>query len=291
MNLKKKIVLMGDSAVGKTSLIRRYVFDQFEDSYISTIGTKVSKKVLKIPRLKDTINLKLMIWDLIGREGYYGIHSRTFVGVHGVIFVADLTRKETLLSLERYWLPVLFKVVSNIPLVFVCNKSDLEDQYEFEPNELEEIAKKYCVIDGNSYPFGLKPYYMTSAKTGNNVEKAFEALGRLVVAGTELEDPVKQLYEGVVATGIARSLDKSTAIGALDAIILDFCSNFTDPSLAMLLVRQELARARINISEPEKRSILRAVEYLAEAENEYLDDEIVKKNLRKRLGWAKGIEK
>jgi small GTP-binding protein len=289
LNLKKKIVLLGDSAVGKTSLIRRYVFDQFEDSYISTIGTKVSKKVLKVHQLKDTVNLKLMIWDLIGREGYYGIHSRTFVGVHGVIFVADLTRRETLLSLERYWIPVLFKVVSNIPMVFVCNKSDLEDQYEFEPSELEEIANKYCIMDGKSYPYGLKPYYTTSAKMGSNVENAFEALGRLVVAGTELGDPMKQLYESVVATGIARSLNKSTAIGALDAIILDFCSGFADQSLAMLLVRQELARAGINISEPKKKNILKAVEYLAEAENEYLDDEVVKENLRKRLEWAKGI--
>ncbi len=291
MNLKKKIVLLGDSAVGKTSLIRRYVFDQFEDSYISTIGTKVTKKVLKIHQLEDTINLTLMIWDLIGREGYYGIHARTFVGVHGVLFVSDLTRKETLLNLERYWIPVLFKVVENIPMVFVCNKSDLEDEYAFDPKELVELAEKYANVNGKTFQYGLAPYYSTSAKSGNNVELAFKALGRMVVAETELSDPVKQLYESVVATGIARSLDKSTAVGALDAIILDFCEGFTDTSLAMLLIRQELARAGINISEPVKRNVLKAVEYLAEAENEYLDDETVKKNLKKRMDWAKGIEK
>ncbi len=291
MNLKKKIVLLGDSAVGKTSLIRRYVFDQFEDSYISTIGSKVTKKELTVHGLKYTINLKLMIWDLIGREGYYGIHARTFVGVDGVLLVADMTRKETLLSLERYWLPVLFKVVETAPLVFVCNKSDLEDEFEFEADELVEIAKRYTHLDGETYPYGLQPFYSTSAKTGNNVERAFKTLGRLVVAGTDLSDPVKELYETVVATGIRRSLDTTTAIGALDAIMIDFCEGFTDPRLAMLIIRQEFARAGINISEPTKKSVLKAVEYLAEAENDYLDEKTVKANLNRRLEWAKSIEK
>ena len=291
MRLIKKIVLLGDSAVGKTSLIRRYVFDQFEDSYVSTIGSKVTKKELKIHELEDTVNLKLMIWDLIGREGYYAIHARTFVGVHGVLFVTDLTRKETLLSIERYWLPMLFKVVENVPLVFVCNKSDLEDDYEFDPKELEEIAYKYNKYKGGTLPYGVQPFYSTSAKTGSNVERAFKTLGRLVVAETELSDPVKELYESVVAMGIARSLDKTTAIGALDAIMMDFCEGFSDSRLAMLIIRQEFARAGINISEPVKKNVLKAVEFLGEAENEYLDEKIVKNNLKKRMEWARGIVK
>ena len=291
MRLKKKVVLLGDSAVGKTSLIRRYVFDQFEDSYISTIGTKVTKKELKIHQLNDTVNLKLMIWDLIGREGYYGIHARTFVGVHGVLLVADLTRSETLLSLERYWLPMLFKVVQNVPLVFVCNKSDLEDEFEFDEKEFIEVAEKYCSLKGSSFPYGLQPYYSTSAKTGFNVERAFKALGHLIVADTELSDPVKELYESVIATGIHRSLDTTTAIGALDTIMIDFCEGFDDSRFSMLILRQELARAGVNISNPLKKNILKAVEYLAEAENEYLDEKRVKENLKKRLDWAKGIVK
>jgi GTPase SAR1 family protein len=78
LTIKKKIVLLGDSAVGKTSLIRRYVFDQFEDSYIATIGTKVTRKELKIQRPHHSVDLTFVIWDLIGREGYHGLHARTF---------------------------------------------------------------------------------------------------------------------------------------------------------------------------------------------------------------------
>ncbi len=113
MNLKKKIVIIGDSAVGKTSLIRRYVFNQFQDSYITTIGSKVTTKECIIKRPLHSVEITFVIWDLIGREGYKGIHARTFAGVSGAILVADLTRKETFENLERYWIPLLFKVVDN----------------------------------------------------------------------------------------------------------------------------------------------------------------------------------
>src|SRR5207237_2201408 len=122
--VKRKIVLLGDSAVGKTSLVRRYVFDLYEDSYVTTIGSKVTRKELRIQRPDKTVTLNMMIWDILGREGYTSLHARTFAGVHGAILVSDLTRGETLRSLEEYWIPLLFKVVDKVPLVFVCNKTD-----------------------------------------------------------------------------------------------------------------------------------------------------------------------
>ena len=156
MAIKKKIVLLGDSAVGKTSLIRRFVFDQFEDSYIATIGSKVSRKSFKIDKPHRTFEMTFMIWDIIGREGYHALHSRTFVGVHGAIVVADLTRRQTLESLERYWIPFLFKVVDKVPLVFVGNKSDLEGEYEFEPEELANMASRYCKNMDKVFEFLMK---------------------------------------------------------------------------------------------------------------------------------------
>ncbi|MCK4443327.1 MAG: GTP-binding protein [Thermoplasmata archaeon] len=287
--MKKKIVLLGDSAVGKTSLIRRYVFNQFEDSYISTVGMKAAMKELTIPGDDEDVDLTLMIWDLIGREGYHAIHARSFVGVHGAILVSDLTRRETLYSLERYWIPSLFKIVDRVPLVFTCNKSDLKGKYEFEPEDLVKVASRYSGEPEASLPKSLETSYSTSAKDGSNVERAFESIGHLLLSGEQQPDPVKELYESLIATGIHRTSEKTTAMGALDAIIVDFCEGFEDTRLVMPILRQETARAGIDIRCPSKEGILKLVEYLAEAETEFMDEKTVKENLNKRLEWANGI--
>ena len=289
MAIKKKVVLLGDSAVGKTSLIRRFVFNQFEDSYIATIGSKVSRKAIVIEGPRGTTNLTMMVWDIVGREGYHGLHARTFVGVHGAILVADLTRRETLESLERYWIPMLFKVVDEVPLVFVCNKSDLLGEYEFEPGEMAEVASRYNRSMGGVLPKDLMNSLPTSAKYGGNVDRAFEALGHLVLSKDPPKDPVKELYESLVATGIQRSSDTTTPVGALDAIIADFCKGFDDSRLAMLILRQELARAGVDVNEPTHYAIHRAVEYLAEAESEFMDEDVVRTNLERRRTWACGV--
>ncbi|UCE74714.1 MAG: GTP-binding protein [Methanomassiliicoccales archaeon] len=289
MTTRKKIALLGDSAVGKTSLIRRYVFNQFEDSYIATIGTKVTRKELKIKRPHHTVDLTFVIWDLIGREGYQGLHARTFAGVSGALLVADLTRKETLVSLERYWIPLLFKVVDSVPLVFVVNKSDLENEYDFEPEDIVDIALRYNGRVDGILPKGLSTCYSTSAKTGENVEHSFESLGHLLVSSFDLQDPVKELYENLVALGIHRSMDKTTPIGALDTIIVDFCQGFEDSRTAMLILRQEVTRAGLDINNPTKEGILKAIEYLAEAESEYMDEKTVLDNREKRMDWARKV--
>ncbi len=287
MGVKKKVVVLGDSAVGKTSLIRRYVLDLFEDSYIATIGSKVTRKDLMIPTPDRTIDLTLMIWDLLGREGYAAFHSRTFAGVHGALLVADQTRKETLSSLERYWIPSLFKVVETVPLVFVCSKSDLVQDTAIGLKDMQEVASRYNVGIEQALSPPLETSYSTSAKTGENVERAFESLGHLVLSDGSLEDPVKELYESLVAMGISRAADKATLIGALDAIIVDFCERFEDDRLAMALLRQEIIRAGIDVRRPSKEGILKAVDYLAEAESEFWDEKTVLRNKVKRLSWAR----
>jgi small GTP-binding protein len=286
LTVKKKIALLGDSAVGKTSLIRRYVFDQFESSYISTVGCKITKKNLLIRRPDKIHNLTFLIWDLIGRKGYQAVQTRTFVGIDGAILAADLTRKETLKSLERYWIPLLFKVIDNVPMIFVSNKSDLNDDFEFQPEELGDVAKRYGGavegISGGSY----KTSYSTSAKDGVNVEEAFMTLGHLILAEGNYEDPVRKVCEILTATGIRRNTDKTSPIGALDAIIVDFCEGFSDSRMAMVILRQEIARASLDINKPTKDGILGAVEYFAEAENEFMEEETVISNLKRRREMA-----
>jgi len=286
MGVKRKIVLLGDSAVGKTSLARRCVFDIYEDSYVTTIGSKVTRKELRIPRPDKTVALTMMIWDILGREGYTSLHARTFAGVHGAILVADLTRKETLRSLERYWIPLLYKVVDKVPLVLVCNKADKVDEWEFQPEQLADIASRHNLGMEDILPSGLASYYSTSAKTGENVERAFESLGHLVLADRTPKEPVKELYESMVALRLKRVAGTLTMIEVLDEIIVDFCERLDDERSSMSIATQELVRAGVDVRKPSRDGLMKAVEYLAEAESAFRDPVAVIDSREKRLEWV-----
>src|SRR3990170_686092 len=78
--IKRKVLLLGDASVGKTSLIRRFVVDKFSDDYITTIGTKVTKRDLRLELGNRTVDLSLMIWDVLGQKGYKGIQESAFRG-------------------------------------------------------------------------------------------------------------------------------------------------------------------------------------------------------------------
>jgi hypothetical protein len=104
-----------------------------------------------------------------------------------------------------------------------------------------------------------------------------------LVSDIESQDPVKELYESLVALGIHRSNDKKTPVGALDSIIVDFCEGFEDSRTPMLILRQEITRSGLDINNPTKLGIIKVVEYLAEAEIEYKDEKTVYSNLEKRM--------
>jgi len=278
--------LLGDSAVGKTSLVRRCVFDTYEDSYVTTIGSKVTRKELRVARPDKTVALTLMIWDILGREGYASLHARTFAGVHGALIVSDLTRKETLRSLEQYWIPLLFKIVDKVPLVFVSNKSDKAGGFAFQLEAMAEIASRQNLGMEDVLPSGLATHYATSAKTGENVEKAFESLGHLVLAGRAPKGPVKELYENMMAMGASRNPANPTLMGVLDEIIVDFCANLGDERVAMSMVTQELIRAGVDVRKPTTEGLVKAVEYLAEAESAFKNPQEVIRNRERRMEWV-----
>ncbi|MCK4821773.1 GTP-binding protein, partial [bacterium] len=169
IRIKGKVCLLGDTAVGKTSLIRRYVLDQFKDKYISTVGTKVTKKKLefKYPDLKMDIEVTLLIWDIMGqaRENLkatltqyerYKPQNDYYRNAKAAIIVCDITRKETFFHLND-WVSSLYNVSGEVPILFACNKHDQIDQADFDHNKMQEIASKY---DAKSF--------FTSAKTDEN---------------------------------------------------------------------------------------------------------------------------
>jgi small GTP-binding protein len=160
---QKKICLLGEFAVGKTSLVRQFVEGRFDDKYLSTIGVKVARKSLA--RAYGTLNL--LLWDLAGSEDF-SANMAYLQGAAGALVVCDLTRGETLSGLERYARQMQTAGCQG-PLVFLGNKADLTEQRSITEDDLKLVAE---ALGG--------PYFLTSAKTGANVEAAFLKLAELL---------------------------------------------------------------------------------------------------------------
>ena len=163
--IQKKICLLGDFAVGKTSLIRRFVEGRFEDQYLGTIGVRISRKTIA----RENGSMNLLVWDMTGGEEL-NTHTRMSYlrGAAGALLVCDLTRRDTLTVFERY-ARQLRVLNSQTSLVFIGNKVDRADR-NISDDELFLICKAL----GNS------KFFLTSAKTGSQVEEAFVYLAELI---------------------------------------------------------------------------------------------------------------
>ena len=122
--LSKKVCLLGDFAVGKTSLVRRFVYDLFDDKYVSTIGVKVSRKTVILTRDDDIVDLTMMLWDLAGGEEFSRMRASYLRGAAGALMVYDVSRPETLSSLHHY-LRDLQNINGHCAVVLAANKADL----------------------------------------------------------------------------------------------------------------------------------------------------------------------
>lgn len=164
--LQKKVCLLGDFAVGKTSLIRRFVEGRFDEKYLSTIGVTVSRKIID----RADHQLKLLIWDLAGGEKFSRYQLNYLRGAAGAMVVMDLTRPESLVSLAGY-ASQLIDISPNARLVFVGNKSDLSNKTNPSLIGLHDVSSGFQC-----------PHHLTSAKTGEHVEAAFNDLADLIEA-------------------------------------------------------------------------------------------------------------
>ena len=163
--IQKKICLLGDFAVGKTSLVRRFVEGRFDDKYLSTIGVKISRKVLTRPNYK----IKMLLWDLSGGQEISKAQLSYLRGTAGALIVCDLTRSETLAAFELYARQVR-ALNAKVPLIFVGNKADLKQERVISDAQLKTLCEK---LGG--------PYLLTSAKTGMHVEDAFKLLADQII--------------------------------------------------------------------------------------------------------------
>jgi small GTP-binding protein len=224
----RKICLLGEPSVGKTSLIRRFVLRRFDEKYISTLGTSVSKKTIPIPQLKTEV--QLLIWDVSGQKEFKRIHSAALNGAKGALIVCDCTRRETLESLEK-WVGSLRSVSGDVPVVFLANKSDLRDQQKIWDEDMENLAARYD-----------SPFAFTSAKTGDNVQGAFQILGEAMLGPIEVSYPTKMT---TLDNG-----EEVTILSVEDEIVACFCEIMGDTALGMSIVRKQFKDAGVDFREP-----------------------------------------
>jgi small GTP-binding protein len=175
-----KICLLGERVIGKTSLTKRFVEDSFNEDYHPTYGTRLSRKKITVDTQEPTeaVTLDLSIWDIMGESSYRELLHPTYLkGVKGALLICDLTKRKTLANMIE-WMDSMPLGWRSIPYVFVANKCDLTECQEFGPKELKEVASKY-----NS------PYFLTSAKTGENVQDAFQTLAENIVKDWDTISP------------------------------------------------------------------------------------------------------
>ena len=140
-------------------MVRRFVFDVFDDKYLMSFGTKVTKKTMKI----GEVDLDLMIWDILGQKFQAALHEAYYRGAAGAFAVCDYTRPDTLKNL-KVWLGSFRSIVGDMPVIILANKSDLE--------------KKFTLAEAQDFGRSVGcPVMETSAKTGLNVENAFSQIG------------------------------------------------------------------------------------------------------------------
>lgn len=163
---KLKIVIIGEHAAGKTSLIKAFVEQKFSADYRPTIGTNIFITTVTVG--SDAITLTA--WDVAGQERWAQMRALYYKGASGAILVGDLTRKSTFDQLVKFWAPDMEKHVGEkIPIIIFANKSDLPRDASKE--DVEQAAKA----------IGALGVIETSAKTGNNVRDGFLKIAKAII--------------------------------------------------------------------------------------------------------------
>ena len=172
-----KVVLVGDSFVGKTNIMSRYLKNEFHEDSKATVGVEFGSKQFTI----DGHSVKAQIWDTAGQERYKAITSAYYKGAKGAFIVYDITRKNSFESVERWVNDVISVADKKITIVLIGNKSDLEDQRQVTKEEAQDKANKLEIA-----------FMETSAFSGDNLDKAFEMM---------MNEVYKKCHEEMLADG------------------------------------------------------------------------------------------
>jgi len=275
MALSKKIILLGDPSVGKTSLIRRFVLDEFDDKYIETIGVKVSKKPVKVNDGTSIILLDLLIYDILGQQDFRSVRRKYMEGASGAILVADLSRVETIDSLQNFWMNEIKETLGPIPIIMIGNKLDLVQK------ETDTIDYIRALSEATSFPL-----YLCSALTKEAVNEGFEQIAEIVVKQKE-----EKVEKDVEPEKVMDKRDMENIRIAADAIMHHFCGTHDDPLKGMEICTMVFNQCDFSLENPKGDVLLRIIELLSEQERQYLTEKDVMKNKMVRLRHLSSTKK
>ena len=165
--IKLKIIVAGAKAVGKTSLIRRYCTGKFQTDTLSTIGVDFMTKNVKL----GTSEVHFSIWDFAGEHKFRQLFPAYCSGASGALILFDITNRETFEDLDD-WIKLINNASDNIVKILIASKCDLADEREIPREEADSFLAEN----------GLNKYVETSAKTGKNVEEAFQEMAKLIIS-------------------------------------------------------------------------------------------------------------
>ena len=168
-----KILTLGESGVGKTAILRRYVENKFEKHHLATIGIDYQSKTIKIKNKE----IKLKIWDTAGQERYLNLASHLYKGADGIMLVYDITDEYSFSKITDWMEQINSNLSKNeIGIVLIGNKSDIEDRI-IDTEKGEEKAKEYGI-----------QYFETSALNGNGINEAFEGLAKQILKNYKIKN-------------------------------------------------------------------------------------------------------
>ncbi len=162
--IKKKVVMLGSFAVGKTSLVQQFVNSIFSDKYQTTIGVKIDQKTVNI----DGQEINLLLWDIHGNDDYQKVKPAYLMGASGCFIVIDGTRKASL-DVANELIETVINTIPKAIIVILINKLDLKDDWDINADEINELKSRgFQLIE-------------TSAKTNYSVDEAFDTITKLMI--------------------------------------------------------------------------------------------------------------
>jgi small GTP-binding protein len=176
--ISKKICIIGDFGVGKTSLIRYFVEGRFSDNYLTTVGVRISRKLLEVSLIDRVQTIQLLIWDVEGKTKFKGIAPSYLQGARGAIIVGDLARQETIEHISEH-LSLFSTINPKGSAIVALNKSDLVSS---------ERIEKILEVNNCNRNLNVMATYITSARTGVYVEEMFSKLASVMLDKSDLPD-------------------------------------------------------------------------------------------------------
>ena len=176
-----KILILGDSFVGKTNMLKRFLHNDFDSTNKETVGVEFDSKNITLEENGKEEIVKAQIWDTAGQERYRSLTKAYYKGAKGALLVYDITRRVTFENIDNWLIDLRTNGDKDILIILIGNKSDLEDKREVSKDEAETKAEQYNTA-----------FLETSAKSGDNITKGFMELIEQIYKANKDNTPTEQ---------------------------------------------------------------------------------------------------